>query len=600
MQSQPLSDTTRTALEKLHILGSANGHAYAPPPDYGDTPSTILNTPSTPGFTTAPPIQEGDWWTQTKLWYRQQYKKADPVLPAVPASLGLAATAASLAGNLTGAGMVMIPFAFVWIGWSAIFWLPVFGVLTVFSAGLLESCCETLEERHEEYRRFHWYTQYSDIANRAVGPGLSKVVGALRLFCVVGLWAVLIVIVSATMVDFVALILPVPVPRGHLYCGFVVGCGVLFVLSSGYHGNLLPILARVLRFGCTLKNPRWCGVLNTPVAVVLMILLLTGIAGNKKMAAGTGEAMFTIKLFDLGSLIGDVSGLSKGVKDVTSALYFVSLGILVFNFAGVCEFTNIRRDMKAPPSFTKAAAFGVAGSTLALFIVGVTAYAVLYPFNGNVVLILNTRNVRIAAHFFTVTCMGQVSNLSDLILGEYDHVEDYGKRVAWRRARISAPLALCAGGIALALPYEGPLMGLVGSLALCPVAFLLPPVFYYKLCQGSEQWPQKSVTMAVHSTLTSSYFNVNAMMPDQTWPLSTRMKICLALAILCGLLVFIGGTVASIIQLVNEYGADEQSCFRGFCYDQKFALTPASLTLLDVFTSGGNVDPNWGKCSTKY
>uniref|UniRef100_A0A6M2DDV3 Putative secreted protein n=1 Tax=Rhipicephalus microplus TaxID=6941 RepID=A0A6M2DDV3_RHIMP len=77
------------------------------------------------------------------------------------------------------------------------------------------------------------------------------------------------------------------------------------------------------------------------------------------------------------------------------------------------------------------------------------------------------------------------------------------------------------------------------------------------------------------------------------------MKICLALAILCSLLVFIGGTVASIIQLVNEYGADEQSCFRGFCYDQKFTLTPPSLSLLDIFTSGGNADPNWGKCSTK-
>ncbi|XP_075727434.1 uncharacterized protein LOC119165261 isoform X3 [Rhipicephalus microplus] len=469
-----------------------NGRAYAPPPDYGDAPPTILNTPVTPELTTVPPSQEGDWWTQTKLWYRQQWKKTDPVLPAVSASLGLAVTAASLAGNLTGAGMVMVPFAFVWIGWSALFWLPVFGVLAVFSAGLLESCCEMLEERHEEYRRFHWYTQYSDIANRAVGPGLSKVVGALRLLCVVGLWALLIVIASATMVDFVALTLPVPVPRGHLYCGFVVGCGVLFVLSSG-------TTATYCRY--------WCGVVNTPVAVVLTILLLTGIAGNNKMATGTGEAMFTIKLFDLGSLIGDVSGLSKGVKDVTSALYFVSLGILAFNFAGVCEFTNIRRDMKAPPSFTKAAAFGVAG-------------------------------------------------------------------LAWRRARISAPLALCAGGIALALPYEGPLMGLVGSLALCPVAFLLPPVFYYKLCQGSEQWPEK--------------------------PLSTRMKIGLALAILCGLFVFIGGTVASIIQLVNEYGADEQSCFRGFCYDQKFALTPASLSLLDIFTSGGNVDPNWGKCSTKY
>ncbi|KAL1486198.1 hypothetical protein MTO96_031499 [Rhipicephalus appendiculatus] len=165
-------------------------------------------------------------------------------------------------------------------------------------------------------------------------------------------------------------------------------------------------------------------------------------------------------------------------------------------------------------------------------------------------------------------------NLGYLITGEYDRVEDYGKRVAWSRAMRSSPLFLCAGIIAVAVPYEGPLMGLVGSLALCPMAFLLPPVFYYKLCQGTEQWPEK--------------------------PLSTRMKICLALAVLCGLLVFIGGTVTSIVQLVNESGADEQSCFRGFCYDQKFAFTPASISLYDIIASGGKAsDSEWAKCSKK-
>ncbi|KAL1482532.1 hypothetical protein MTO96_033732, partial [Rhipicephalus appendiculatus] len=520
----------------MDVIGEiANGHAYVPPPDYGNPPPTIFNAPVTPGFTTAPPIEEGDWWTQTKLRYRQQWKKTDPVLPAVPASLGLVGTAASLAGNLTGAGMVMIPFAFVWIGWSFIFWLPLFGALAAFNASLLESCCKMLEERHEEYRRFHWYTQYSDIANRALGPGLAKVVSALRLLCVVGVWAVDIVIISAVLVDFLALIIPVTLPKGYMYCGLVVGYGVLFTLYSG-------------------NFERRCGLVNTPMALVLMILLVTGIAGNKNTAEGIGGAIFTIRQADFSFLVA-VLDQSRGV------LYFVGLGILVFNFAGVCGFTNIRRDMKEPPCFTKAAAFGVAGSTLALFVVGVTACAVLGPFNGNVVLSMLGRDVRIAADIFTVICSEQAMYITYLIMGEYDRVEDYGKRVAWSRALRTSPLVLCAGVIAVALPYEGPLMGLVGSLALCPVAFVLPAVFYYKLCQGSDQWPAK--------------------------PLSTKMKICLALTVVSGLLVFIGGTFSSITQLVKESSSDAQSCFRGFCYDQKFALTPVSITLQDIILSGG-------------
>ncbi|KAL1486193.1 hypothetical protein MTO96_031494 [Rhipicephalus appendiculatus] len=499
----------------------------------------ILNAPVTPGLTAAPPLQEGDWWTQTKLRYRQQWKKTDPELPVVPASLGLAATAASLAGNLTGAGMVMIPFAFVWIGGSAIFWLPLFGVLAAFNASLLESCCEMLEERHEEYRRFNWYTQYSDIANRALGPRLAKVVSTLRFLCVVGIWAVVFVILATSILDIMITVTS-GIPVGHFYCGVVAAYGL-------------------------------CGLTNTPMALVLTILLLAGIAGNKKVAVGTGAATFPINLGDLASFLGGVVDQSKGVTGATGALYFVGLGIMAFNFAGVCGFTNIRRDMKAPPCFTKATIFGVAGSTLALFVVGVTAYAVLKVISGNVVLSLSRRDIRIAANFFAIVCTDPMMNLTYLIMGEYDRAEDYGKRVAWSRVLRMSPLVLCAGVLALALPYEAALMGLVGSLALCPVAFVLPPVFYYKLCQGTEQRPGK--------------------------PLSTRMKICLALAVLFGLLVFIGGTVTSIAQLAKESRNDEQSCFRGFCYDQKFALAPRPIPYFINVPSGWKVgDPTWGTC----
>ncbi|XP_070383660.1 uncharacterized protein [Dermacentor albipictus] len=423
----------------------------------------------------APATVQSGWWSQTKLRYRQQWKKTDPALPAQPASLGLAATAASLAGNFTGAGMLAMPFAFAGIGdefrslvkfqmyrWSAIVILPLIGVLAAFSASLLKSCCEILEERYEEYRRFHWYTQYSDITYRALGPALASY---------------------------------------------------------------------------------W---LYLPLTLALVILLLVGIADNKNYADVTGTAVGA--MFTLG--IRDWQGDSIPAGDVLPAhsagvLFFVGVAIIAFSFAGVCTFTNIRRDMKSPPSFTTAAAFGVAGSTLALFLVGVTGYAVLGTIiSGNVVLCLKGRDIRLAADFFAVFCAQQLDGLGHWIMDEHDSVQDYGKRVAWSRAKLATPLALCACLLALAVPYEGALMALVGSLALCPVAFVLPPVFYYKLCRGSEQWPEK--------------------------PLSMRMKIALGVTVFSGLLIFIGGTVTSIIQIVEQSHLEGQSCLWGFCYERQF------------------------------
>ncbi|XP_050048245.2 uncharacterized protein [Dermacentor andersoni] len=335
------------------------------------------------------------------------------------------------------------------------------------------------------------------------------------------------------MVDVVTILSPALAVRGYLFCGFLTGMGVVCALYSG---------------PCAPNTRYWSYCVYLPFTLALMILLLVGIADNKNyadVAGGAVGAMLTLGIRDRrGDSIpaGDfLAAHSPGV------LFFAGVAIIAFSFAGVCAFTNIRRDMKSPTSFTAAAAFGVAGSTLALFLVGVTGYAVLGTIiNGNVVLCLKGQDIRVAADVFALFCAQQVSGLGYWIMDEHDSVQDYGKRVAWSRAKLATPLALGACLLALAVPYEGALMALVGSLALCPVAFVLPPVFYYKLCQGSEQWPEK--------------------------PLSTRMKIALAVAVVSGLLIFIGGTVTSIIQIVEQSHLERESCLWGFCYERQFMV----------------------------
>lgn len=503
-----------------------NGSMYMPPPDYGDGPPTILNAPAMPGTVVTQPTVQGDWWAEAKVNYRTQWRKTDPVLPAQPAGLGLAMTAASLAGNLTGVGMVAIPFAFVWMGWSAIFALPFFGALAAFNASLLKSCCEMLEERYEEYRRFHWYTQYTDIAHRALGPGLGKVVSALRLLCIVGLWAVAMIIASDAAADYIVAFIPTAVlSRGYAYCGLVTGYALFFALFSG------P-MAPYRRY--------WCGVFYLPFALVLMGLLLAGMSGPS-----TNQ---------WNNVVGPFGAIP--FLDSPGVLYCVGWGIMAFNFAGVCGLTNIRRDMKSPPCFTKAAAIGISGTTLILFVVGVTGYSLLALVSGNVVLCLNERDIRLAAHFFVIFCADQAVNLAHLIREEHERVQDYGKRMAWSRVKLSSPLALCAGLLALAVPYEEALMALVGSMVVCPVAFVLPPVFYYKLCQGTQQWPEK--------------------------PISMRMKIALGVAVFSGLLVFLGGTVTSIIHIAHTSRMEESSCFWNFWYDAQYKLAQTPSVYSDI------------------
>ncbi|XP_075531628.1 uncharacterized protein LOC142564493 [Dermacentor variabilis] len=152
-------------------------------------------------------------------------------------------------------------------------------------------------------------------------------------------------------------------------------------------------------------------------------------------------------MFTLG--IRDRRGDSIPAGDVLPAhspgvLYFVGVAIIAFSYAGVCTFTNIRRDMNSPPSFTTAAAFGVAGSTLALFLVGVTGYAVLGTIiNGNVVLCLKGHDIRVAADVFALFCAQQLDGLGYWIMDEHDSVQDYGKRTYFLFLSSSSVITAC-------------------------------------------------------------------------------------------------------------------------------------------------------------
>ncbi|XP_077493101.1 uncharacterized protein LOC144104142 isoform X4 [Amblyomma americanum] len=424
-------------------------------------------------------------WRRAKRYYAQRWKKKDDHFTSKSAMLGLTTTTAALTANLLGIGIVAMPFAFDAIGWSAILIVPLFAALAVFNAGMLNACCKMMEERRKEYRRFHWYTHYLDITSKALGPGVGKIVAAVRLLSVVGLQAVATVIASEAVTDFMMAVVPIPWMHGSMYCTCVVVFGALGAAING---------------PCSSVERYWCSAVALPLPLVLLSLLLAGIADRfesppiQMPRSLTPSGMFSV--------------LSAGrMSDETSAeTFFVGLGVIAFNYASVAGFTHIRRDMLTPASFKRAASYSVTGTV-------------------------------------------------------------------WKRAKIASPLMACACLLALAVPHAGLLMALVGSLLLCPIAFVLPPIFYAGLCRGSPQWPER--------------------------PLSRNLKIAMALAMTIGIVVHIGGTVTAIMKIVKHFELDRQSCLRGFCYEKQFELTPplqAYLQLLRHIVAGTEHGRDVGKC----
>ncbi|XP_037524573.1 uncharacterized protein LOC119401715 isoform X2 [Rhipicephalus sanguineus] len=438
----------------------------------------------------------GEGWCQRmKRCFAQRWKKKDARFTSRSAMLRLPMTTAALLANLVGMGMVAMPYAFAGIGWAAIIVVPLFAALAAFNACLLNSCCAMLEERCKEYRKFDWYTQYSDVASKALGPGVRRIVSGLRLLSVVGLQSVVIVLTAEAITDFVLAFIPLSLPHGQMYCVLVVSLGAMSAAVKGPW-------AEVTRY--------WCSVVHLPLSLSLLSLLLAGLAdsflGPSQWSPVLGSSIDPAELLKAAGYKQAGAGHvvpGRSVFGERSAVpFFVGLGVIAFNFAGVSGFTNVRRDMAAPSNFRRAAGYSVAASV-------------------------------------------------------------------WSRAKMASPLMALACVMALVVPQEGPLMALVGSLFVCPIAFVLPPIFYAGLCRGSPQWPER--------------------------PLSRNMKIGLVVALVTGLVVHIGGTVTAIMQIVHESQMNQQSCFRGFCYEGHYAHAPPP-AIYTRYMPNVELPQNVGKC----
>ncbi|XP_077529280.1 uncharacterized protein LOC144141611 [Haemaphysalis longicornis] len=497
---------------------------------------------------------EEGWWQRTKRIYAQEWKIRDTVFCPQSAMLGFGATTAALTGNLMGMGIATMPLAFAGIGWSAILFIFIFGALSAFNSLLLGWCCDILEERHEECRKFHWYTRYTDIATKAFGPWGGKTTVVLRLLSVVGLKALLLLTAAEFCGDVIGAFAPPLEIQGMFYCVTVAIFGIGFAITP---------MCSITRY--------WVSMWWLPSHLILVILLIAGRACTRSepglapsSSSANHNAIFTIDLGQLFPVRQDpspVATLTGGwTEPITGASFFASLGILAFNYANIAGFPLIRRDMEAPATFNKAALSSIAANTFSCLVVGAVAYsAVGARVNGNIVLSLGSAGVRMAANFFLMLACDSTFTLIHTTIDEHESVSDYGKRLVWGRLKRSFPIMLVACLLALAVPFKGPMMALVGALAVCPVIYVLPPIFYFKLCQKSDDWPERA--------------------------LSNVMKAALAASLFIGLLVALGGSFAAIAEIAWQSKATTQSCLRGFCYTEPFQLVPTPFILSDMIES---------------
>ncbi|KAL3216968.1 hypothetical protein MRX96_032703 [Rhipicephalus microplus] len=228
--------------------------------------------------------------------------------------------------------------AFAGIGWTAILLVPLFAVLVVLNACLLNSCCVMLEEGCNEYRKFDWYIQYSDVATKALGPGVGGpcacIPGArdgssvgLRMLSVGGLQAVVIVLTAEAVTELCA--------GFHTY--------LVALRPNVLHSRSQPrgVISIAVKGPCTEVHTILCSIVHLPLSLSLLALVLSGIAdsffGPGQWSRVFGSLIEPVGTFQNSRLQAARRGsrhpAKKTVWRTLGGAFLRGLGVIAFNFA---------------------------------------------------------------------------------------------------------------------------------------------------------------------------------------------------------------------------------------------------------------------------
>ncbi|KAK8746197.1 hypothetical protein OTU49_017293 [Cherax quadricarinatus] len=355
--------------------------------------------------------------------------------------LGVLLTSFFLVAQVAGLGVLALPWAVAQTGWWGVGVLVTSCIIVGFSACRLGTCWVILEERWPEYQRA-CRKPYPAMAYRTLGrPGwyLVNVVQFVTLFGV----STVTILLSA---ELVASVLEPLVPTLTV-CSWVIACGCVFVPLSWlgsprefWHVSVLALVA-------------------TLAAVVVVVV----------------------------KVLVEPTTIQPEYPPPTFSSFFLGFGTIMFSYGGAVTFPTIQNDMSDRSKFPLAVV--IAFATLLVLYVPVATLGYLEfgeAVNVNILLSVHgpavtvVRVLMLINNVFTYTIV--VNPLSQNMEEALALPHEFG----WKRCIIRTTIVMCGVLVSLAVRNFGRVLNLIGSVTVPILTFVLPPIFYMRLCDSQE------------------------------------------------------------------------------------------------------------------
>ncbi|KAM7299980.1 amino acid transporter AVT1A [Ixodes scapularis] len=367
-------------------------------------------------------------------------------------------------GAVAGIGVLALPHAMNETGWSGTAIIVVCALASGYCGSRLGLCWIILEERWLEYRDAN-RNPYPCIAFRAYGKPMKI---AMSLIQLVGLF----------------------------------GYGAVFLLLAG---ELISDVTRQLSHDALDWSICYWLII---IAVVLAGLMWLGTPKDFGFAAfGALGATLLASFMVVGVCCSRVlAGTAAGPRrsELSVEGFFRGFGTIMFSYGGAAMFPTVQNDMKDRSRFSGAVVYATIALVLLYLLMSLMGFLTFgSDVKANILLSIGDGVTSIVVQcLFIVHLLCAFLIVINPMCQELEEHIGVPPEFTWKRVALRSFLMLAVLVVAESVPHFGKVLPLVGSLLVGLTTFILPCVFYYKLCSDTKrEWPERKIPLWEKSVL---------------------------------------------------------------------------------------------------
>ncbi|XP_070199906.1 uncharacterized protein [Littorina saxatilis] len=269
---------------------------------------------------------------------------------------------------------------------------------------------------------------------------------------------------------------------------FGVSCVFLLLASQNLHSVFLNNHAFDLSF-CY-----WLFI----VAAILLPFTMPATPKEFKFVALAASAATTVACVILVVLMGLDSGKKPVVhKKVDPLSFAAAFGTISFAFGGHPTFPTFQNDMKQPNKFGKACSLAYSVMILLYFPVAAGGYFVY----GNRVTDNVLEAVTVGPALTIIQCLITIHLFCSFIIvinplcQEVEEVLKVNPAFNIKRVIIRTLICILVLFVTESIPHFGAILSLIGGSSTTLLAYVAPPIFYFKLAYAKGNWPEIQIPL---------------------------------------------------------------------------------------------------------